>query len=247
MTKAYPGFPHDFPVRGDNRLPLRFLAMRAILRAGFTAILGGGLDIQGTENLVEEGPLLVVANHLSNIDPLLFGAYWPGNLYAMGKRELFRGRAWTWVLAGCNSFPVDRGAPDRWSLRIALDLLARRRRLLLFIEGTRGEGAPGMRRAEPGVGFLVRRSGADIQPVAIWGTERVLTRGRLLPRRAPVHIRYGRVVRRAELGEGDAQAVADRVGERIAALLPAAYRGVYARPATPPGGPSVGGEGESLA
>ena len=214
-------------MRSDDRLPLRFRAMRLLLRSGFTLLLGGGLDISGAENLAAEGPLLVVANHLSNIDPLLFGAFWPGNLFAMGKRELFRGRVWTWVLAGCNSFPVDRGAPDRWSLRIALGLLAQRRRLLLFVEGTRGPGGTGMRRAEPGVGFLLRRSGADIQPVAIWGNERVLVRGRLLPRRAPVHIRYGAVVTRAELGSGDAQALADRVGEQIARLLPPEYRGVY--------------------
>ena len=228
MTAAYPGFPARFPVRDDDRLPLRFRAMRRFLRTGFTLLLGEGLVIQGEENLAQEGPLLVVANHLSNIDPLLFGAFWPGNLFAMGKRELFRGRAWTWVLAGCNSCPEDRGAPDRWSLRIALALLAKRRRLLLFVEGTRGPGGRGMRHAEPGAGFLLRRSGADIQPVAIWGNERVLVRGRLLPRRAPVHIRYGPVVRREELGDGDAQTLADRIGERIALLLPEEYRGVYA-------------------
>lgn len=228
VTKAYPGFPEHFPVRADDRLPTRFRAMRFALRTGFNALLGPGLDIQGEENLASQGPLLVVANHLSNIDPLLFGAYWPGNLFAMGKRELFRGRAWTWVLAGCNSFPVDRGAPDRRSLRIALGLLAERRRLLIFVEGTRGAERTGMRRAEPGVGFMLRKSGADIQPVAIWGTERVLVRGRLLPRRSPVHIRYGPVVRHAQLGTGDARTLADRVGECIAALLPAEYRGVYA-------------------
>ena len=96
-------------------------------------------------------------------------------------------RSSSWILAGCNCFPVDRGAADRRALRTALDVLSRRGRLLIFLEGTRS-ATPGMRRAEAGVGFLARRSGASILPVGVWGTEAALPRGRRLPRRVPIRL-----------------------------------------------------------
>jgi 1-acyl-sn-glycerol-3-phosphate acyltransferase len=86
-----------------------------------------------------------------------------------------------------------------------------------------------MQRAEPGVGFLLRRVQCDVVPVAVWGSERVLVKGRTLPRRAPVTLRFGRPFT-PDLASArrDNQAVADQVGARIAALLPPEYRGVYA-------------------
>ena len=178
------------------------------------------------------GPLLVVCNHLSNIDPFIFGGYAPGAMYCMSKRELFENPVSAWVLAGCNCFPVDRGTADRQALRTALDVLAGGGRLLIFLEGTRS-ATPGMRRAEAGVGFLARRSGASVLPVGVWGTEAALARGRLLPKRVPIRMRYGPVFDLPPRVPGerrDDQAVADLIGARIAALLPPAYRGVYAEP-----------------
>jgi 1-acyl-sn-glycerol-3-phosphate acyltransferase len=177
-----------------------------------------------------EGPLLVVSNHLSNIDPWIFGGFGPGVLYCMSKRELFNNPIIAWVLAGCNCFPIDRGSADRRALRIALDVLSRRGRLLIFLEGTRSAN-PGMRRAEAGVGFLARRSGASILPVGISGTEAALPRGHKFPRRVPIRMKIGPVFQLPERVPGerrDDQAVADLIGSRIAELLPPSYRGVYA-------------------
>ena len=57
-------------------------------------------------------------------------------------------------------------------------------------------------------------------------------RGRRLPRRVPVTVRYGRPFTPDLSGpRRDHQAVADQVGAHIATLLPPAYRGVYAEAA----------------
>ena len=173
------------------------------------------------------GNMLVVANHLSNIDPFIFGGFAPGTMFCMAKRELFATRVLAWILAGCNCFPVERGTPDRWALRTSLDVLKQNGRLLIFVEGTRSSG-PGMKQAEAGIGFLARRSGAPICPVAVWGTEQALQRGRRLPRRATVTVSYGTPFQ-LEAGDGrpDDQLIADAIARRIAELLPAPYRGVY--------------------
>ena len=87
-----------------------------------------------------------------------------------------------------------------------------------------------MKRAEAGVGFLVRRSGARVLPIAVWGTERALARGRRLPRRVPVRVSIGEAYRPDVTtgGRPDEQAIADGIARRIALLLPEEYRGVYA-------------------
>jgi len=74
----------------------------------------------------------------------------------------------------------------------------------------------------------VRRSGAAVLPVAVWGSERALGRGRLLPRRVPITVRVGEPFTPEPRGAGrDDRALADEMGRRVAALLPAEYRGLY--------------------
>jgi 1-acyl-sn-glycerol-3-phosphate acyltransferase len=230
VTAEIPGFPEHFPVRTDGRKTLRYHVVSWLCRTILRGFFGRGLRVDPSTDFPKEGPLLVVSNHLSNIDPFLFGGYAPGALYCITKRELFSNPFSSWVMAGCNCFPVDRGTADRRAMRTALDVLSRRGRLLIFLEGTRS-ATPGMRRAEAGAGFLARRSGARILPVAIWGTEAALGRGRKLPKRVTIRMRYGPVFdlpARAPGERRDDQAMSDLIGSRIAALLPPAYRGVYA-------------------
>jgi 1-acyl-sn-glycerol-3-phosphate acyltransferase len=229
VTAEIPGFPERFPVRDDGVRSWRYRAVSLICRASLRGFFGRGLQLDSISSVPDEGPLLVVCNHLSNIDPWIFGGFGPGVLYCMSKRELFNNPVVAWILAGCNCFPIDRGAADRRALRTALDLLARHGRLLIFLEGTRS-ATPGMRRAEAGVGFLARRSGASILPVGVWGTEAALPRGRKFPKRVPIRLELGPVFKLPERVPGerrDDQAVADLIGTRIAELLPPAYRGVY--------------------
>lgn len=224
-----PGFPRRFPVRDDGRRPLRYTAVATTARLGARLALGGGLRILGLDTFpTGGGPLIIASNHLSALDTFILGGNTPGANFAMAKRELFSSRFMAWLWAGCGVFPVDRGAADRWALRTAVEVLEHGGRLILWVEGTRAT-TPGMRRAEPGVGFLLRRAPVAVLPVAVWGSEQALVRGRRLPRRVPVTVRYGRPFTPDLSGpRRDHQAVADQVGARIAALLPPAYRGVYA-------------------
>src|SRR5579863_9815215 len=229
VTDALPGFPEHFPVRDDGKRSLRYHAVSLVCRTVLRGFLGHDLHLDSPKKVPKQGPLLIVSNHLSNIDPFLFGGWGPGALYCITKRELFSNPFSSWVMGGCNCFPVDRGTPDRQAVRTALDVLSRKGRLLIFLEGTRSS-TPGMRRAEAGVGFLARRSGAAILPIGICGTEAALARGHKFPRRVPIRVKIGPVFQLPERVSGerrDDQAVADLIGSRIAELLPPSYRGVY--------------------
>lgn len=223
MAETIPGFPEHFPVRADGRRPRRYRLVSTLCRLVLGALFGPRLRFRGAGNIPSAGPLLVASNHLANWDPLIFGGYFPGTLHAMAKREIYGSRVTAWILAGCNCFPVERNGKDRRALRIALDLMKSKRRLLLFVEGTRSH-QPGMRRAEPGAGFLVRRGQARVLPVAISGTEAAL-RLRPFPRRGWITVRYGEPF--MPQGKSDVE-IADEIGAAIATMLPDEYRGFYA-------------------
>ena len=215
---------------GPDRRSARYHAARISARAALRSRFGRRLHVDGLDEVPTDGNVLVVANHLSALDPLLVGAYFPHTLFAMAKQDLFAGPLASWFLRGCNVFPVDRASADRRALQTATEVLASGGRLMLFLEGTRPQ-TPGMLRAKPGAGFLLRRSGASVLPIAIWGTERALATGSRLPRRTEIHVRAGRLTQldgNDHGGDGRNQGLADRAAALIAALLPPEYRGVYA-------------------
>jgi 1-acyl-sn-glycerol-3-phosphate acyltransferase len=227
------GFPAEFPVRRDGRRSRRYRLTAGLCRAFLRVLFLRRLQFEGGANVPLEGPLVVASNHISNWDGVIVGSFFSGTLFAMVKREVFRPPPLAWLLAGCNCFPVDRGAADRRALRISLDILRGGGRLLIFVEGHRSRGR-GMRPAEAGVGFLVRRTRATVLPMAIWGTERALVRsGGLLPRRGHLQVRYGRPV---TIAGGSDQEIADAIAAEVAALLPPRYAGVHGHSGAPAAG-----------
>jgi 1-acyl-sn-glycerol-3-phosphate acyltransferase len=238
MTLAVKGFPAKFPVRDDDLRPLRYRFAAGLGRVYLRVFSWRRLRFEGVENVPVEGPLLVASNHVSNRDPLLFGGYFPQTLFALAKREMFANRALAWFFAGCNSIPVDRGRPDRRAVSLALTVLGRGGRLLVFVEGTRSRDGR-MHRAEPGIGFLARRSGVPVLPVAVSGSDSHGPRSGLLRRRT-ILVRYGRTFTLDVTGRRDDAVIADEIAGRVAALLPAARRGVYAAEALAVNDPAPG-------
>ena len=214
-ARAMPG------VRLDGGQTVLLRVTRAVLRVVVKLSAVEGVQLEGLPNIPTAGPLLICSNHLSNLDPLVYAAILPRVLHALTKAELYRNPLLRGFLLRCNCIPVRREAPDRVAIHGALAVLGSGGALLLFPEGHRS--LPGaMLEFEPGAGYLALRSGAQVVPCAIWGTEDVLPKRRLVPCRGGIAVRIGEPFRPAG---GDPSVVSRGIRARVLELMPARYRG----------------------
>ncbi len=137
------------------------------------------------------GPVLIVSNHVSLLDPPLVGGSAPRPLFFMAKEELFRIPLFGRLIRSLNARPVRRDGSDMRALKAALALLQEGRAILVFPEGTRGEEGQPLREGKPGVGMLAVLSGAPVVPVYVSGSGDALPRGRALPRPGKVRVTFG--------------------------------------------------------
>ena len=152
--------------------------------------LGWRLEVRGAEHVPAAGPVLLVSNHVSLLDPPFVGAAAPRELYFLAKEELFAVPLFGRFIHALNARPVKRRGADGRALRATLKLLAENRAILLFPEGTRGaEGR--LSEGKAGAGMLALMSGAPVVPVYISGTARALPAGRVVPRPCRVRVTFG--------------------------------------------------------
>ena len=137
------------------------------------------------------GPVLLVSNHVSVLDPPFVGGAAPRPLYFMAKEELFRIPLLGRLIRALNARPVRRDGSDTRALKAALAQLEEGHALLVFPEGTRGEEGRPLREGKAGVGMLAVLSGAPVVPVYVSGTGAALPRGRSLPRSTRVRVTFG--------------------------------------------------------
>jgi 1-acyl-sn-glycerol-3-phosphate acyltransferase len=155
------------------------------------------LRVVGKEGVPITQGAILAANHVSYVDPLFIGvALVERQLHFMAKEELFRFPLFAALIRGLRAFPVRRGQGDHGAIRQCLRLLAAGEVLLMFPEGTRGNGSA-LQEGEEGIGLLAARSGCPVVPVYVHGTDGVLPRGRRIPRVHPVTIYFGRPLRLA--------------------------------------------------
>lgn len=150
----------------------------------------GGFRVEGLENVPGSGPLIVAANHVSFADPPAVGCAMPRPVRFMAQSGLFRPPLFGPLIRRLGAFPVHRGEADKAAIRRALELLEEGWALLIFPEGTRGDGKR-LGEANRGVELLAKRSGAPILPVGIVGTQRWLPKGAKLPRPTRITVRFG--------------------------------------------------------
>jgi len=189
------------------------------------------MKLENGERIPAAGPYIVVSNHVDWKDPPAIELTFRVAIRFMAKREAFEMFFLGGLLRGIGSFPVRRGGADRRALVTCLQVLRAGKPLGFFPEGTRSRDRR-LHRAQPGIAFLARRSGAPILPVGVTGTADAK------PLRSDISVRVGEPFQLDALGldaGATEQEVADAIMRRVAALLPAEMHGHYASEAQQPG------------
>jgi 1-acyl-sn-glycerol-3-phosphate acyltransferase len=143
------------------------------------------LRTQGGAN-VPAGPVLMVSNHQSFMDPVLVGlASTRRRVSFLARETLYKNKKLAWMMRSLDALSIDHRGFSREGLQATLDFLHQGKVVCIFAEGERthtGEVEP----FKPGISLLMKRVKAPIVPVGIAGAYDAWPRTRRLPRLAPV-------------------------------------------------------------
>lgn len=122
----------------------------------------------GKENVPTKGPLLLVSNHQSYLDPVFCGVALKRQLHYLARESLFVNPFFRALISSVNAIPVKRGRADLSAMKTVIAKLRHGRAVCLFPEATR---TPDGRIAlfKGGVALLAKRGQAPILPVVIDG------------------------------------------------------------------------------
>lgn len=155
--------------------------------------LTGGIEVYGAERLPKKGPLIIVSNHQSLIDPFVLVTCIPMRIVFFAASYLFKIPVVRQVLTWGGAIPIHREKGDFGSFKKALEILGRGGVVGIFPEG--GVSPDGnLRPLMPGWAYLAAKSGARVLPVTIWGSRNVLPVGSFILRRGRITLNLGEVM-----------------------------------------------------
>ncbi len=165
------------------------VAARAIFRA-----LDLRITISGAQRVPRRGGALLVSNHVSFLDFIFVGLAARESrrrVRFMAKQEVFTHRVSGPLMRGMHHIPVDRDA-GLASFAVAVDALRAGEVVGIFPEATISRSYT-VKPIKSGAVRLAQRAEVPLLPVALWGGQRILTKGhpRDLTRHRPIGISVG--------------------------------------------------------
>ena len=139
-------------------------------------------------NVPADGPVILAANHFSNMDHFLAGAYLRRKIRFFAKSQLFGNPIGDYIFEVGGVIPVRRGHQDEEAFNTLRAAFRRGGCVMIYVEGGRSRSGE-LGRARPGVGRAALESGVPVVPVAIHGSQSIRRWKRLVfPK---VTVRFG--------------------------------------------------------
>lgn len=202
--------------------------LRSLMRLLFRLLTH--LEVDGIENLPQEGGCIVTPNHLSALDPvLIFALIGREDITGLVAKKHHKNLFYRLVVNIVHGIWLNREEADTHALRAASDHLQKGGMLGISPEGTRSKTGA-LIPAKTGVAYLADKAGVPILPVAIIGTETGVKQ-LLRFHRPHLIVRFGQLFKLDPIDRtdrnGSLKRNTDEIMCHIAALLPPQYRGVY--------------------
>ena len=160
-------------------MELVYPPIEAIAKGAMKA-MGYEVRVMGEENIPASGPAIIASNHIGYLDFVFTG--FAANKRKrrarfLAKREIWNNKVAKVLMNGMRHIPVDRDKDPKKAYAEAIAALSRGEIIGMFPESTISPSfVP--RAGKTGSARLAQSVGAPLIPAAVWGTQRILTKGR---------------------------------------------------------------------
>ena len=170
-------------------------------------------------SLPRKGPAILVCNHISGLDPLLIQSACRRMIVWMMAREYYDMPALTWFYKRVQAIPVQRSGRDTAATRAALRVLGQGRVLGIFPEG-RIEMDHELLPFQTGVAMMAIKTGIDVYPAYIDGTQRGKEMLEAFANRNRVYISFGGRItfERSDTSKDQLEAHTQRIHQAVSLL-----------------------------
>jgi 1-acyl-sn-glycerol-3-phosphate acyltransferase len=146
---------------------------------------GWSFKTRGTHHVPPDGPVLILANHESFLDPVAIGLAVRRRLNYLARKTLFSHPVFGRYLSSVGCVAVDQAGVAKGGLKASIELLRAGKALLIFPEGERAwDGV--LQPFKQGVLLILRRAPVTIVPVGVAGAFEAYPRKAKTPRFSPL-------------------------------------------------------------
>ncbi|HJP67007.1 MAG TPA: lysophospholipid acyltransferase family protein, partial [Actinomycetota bacterium] len=148
----------------------------------------------GLENIPEEGPAIVAANHMSFLDNLVLPLVVPKRkVVFLAKADYMDKWYLSWFFKGANVIPVRRESKSasEAALQAGAQALSEGKLVGIFPEGTRSPDGR-LYRGKTGVARMALEARVPVIPVGITGTFEAMPYDRKMPKPGRVTVQFGK-------------------------------------------------------
>jgi len=159
-------------------------------------VAGIKIHVRDKDKLYRDGPMIIISNHQSMFDIIVFFSVLDLQFRWMAKASLFKIPIFGWAMRGAGYIPVERGDKKKslQSLFHAAGQIQNGKSVVVFPEGTRGHADGTMLPFKKGGFILAKKASVVIQPITIWGANKIIPKQsqyrmqRVYPGRVHMHI-----------------------------------------------------------
>jgi 1-acyl-sn-glycerol-3-phosphate acyltransferase len=148
------------------------------------------IEASGVENVPKHGPAILASNHLSYTDHYFLPAVVPRQIFFISKAQHFDVPVQRWLFEQWGVIPLKRGEGDNEAFTRSLQLLSEGKLFGIYPEGTRSTDGK-LHKGRTGVARLALMAKVPVLPVGMVGTDKVLPKGKSVPKLHKVGVRIG--------------------------------------------------------